>query len=83
MQVGSVFDDSAAGGVVSSSTPAGRVARRCTPGPTTGSGPRTSPCRAWCAAEAHTIVGPAWEIYGDWDDDPTKLETEVLYRLAD
>ena len=28
-------------------------------------------------ALAHT----SWEIYGDWNDDPTKLETLVLYLL--
>ena len=28
------------------------------------------------------IRGPSWEIYGDWDDDPAKLETEIVFRIA-
>jgi len=83
VQVATAFDDSAAGDVVSSSTPSGRVARTLHVGPYDGLGVAHAAVRAWCAAEAHTIVGPAWEIYGDWNDDPAKLETEVLYRLAD
>ena len=37
--------------------------------------------RSWCAAEGHELAGPCWEIYGDWSDDPAKLETEVSYLL--
>jgi effector-binding domain-containing protein len=83
VQVGAAFDDSGAGGVVSSSTPAGRAARTMHVGPYDGLGAAHIAVRAWCTDRAHTIVGPAWEIYGDWEEDPAKLETEVLYRLAD
>jgi effector-binding domain-containing protein len=38
---------------------------------------------AWRAAEGsgRTFAGTSWEIYGDWSDDPSKLETTVCYLL--
>src|SRR6266496_3531335 len=29
-----------------------------------------------------TLAGTLWEIYGDWSDDPSKVETTVCYLLA-
>jgi effector-binding domain-containing protein len=38
--------------------------------------------REWCEAEGHEVVGPRWEIYGDWDDEnPEAVETEVCWQL--
>lgn len=34
---------------------------------------------AWAAASGRTFAGQSWEIYGDWSDDPSKLETTVVY----
>jgi effector-binding domain-containing protein len=82
VQIGGAFDDSRSGGVLSSSTPAGVVARAVHVGPYDGLRAAHDAVRSWCADHGHTIVGPAWEIYGDWDEDPAKLETEILYRLA-
>jgi hypothetical protein len=36
----------------------------------------------WIAANGRRVGGWSWEIYGDWNEDPRKLETEVLYLLA-
>jgi effector-binding domain-containing protein len=36
---------------------------------------------AWRAATNRTFAGTSWEIYGDWSDDPAKLETTVAYLL--
>ena len=36
---------------------------------------------AWCRQHGHETALPFWEIYGDWDDDPAKLRTDVLYLL--
>lgn len=36
---------------------------------------------AWAAANRRTIGSHSWEIYGDWSDDPAKLETTVVYLL--
>jgi effector-binding domain-containing protein len=37
---------------------------------------------AWAAANRRAIGGQSWEIYGDWSDDPSKVETTVVYLLA-
>lgn len=37
---------------------------------------------AWRAANNRTFAGTSWEIYGDWTDDPSKLETTIVYLLA-
>lgn len=35
----------------------------------------------WCAANRRAIGGYSLEIYGDWSDDPEKLETTIQYVL--
>ena len=67
--------------VVRSETPAGTIATTTHVGPYAELGgahtrrPRVVPRRG--ATDRGTVL----EIYGDWDDDPTKLETEVCYLL--
>lgn len=36
----------------------------------------------WCKGRGLQLAGRSWEIYGDWFDDPAKLETEVLVLVA-
>jgi effector-binding domain-containing protein len=36
---------------------------------------------AWAGESGRAFAGTSWEIYGDWNDDPAKLETLVLYLL--
>ena len=36
---------------------------------------------AWIAANDRQMGDWSWEIYGDWNDDPLKLQTEVVYLL--
>ncbi len=35
----------------------------------------------WCAANDRTVGAHSLEIYGDWSDDPEKLETTIQYLL--
>jgi len=35
----------------------------------------------WAQSRQRTFAGQSWEIYGDWSNDPSKLETTVLYLL--
>jgi effector-binding domain-containing protein len=35
----------------------------------------------WCRRNGKRIGAFSWEIYGDWTDDPNKLETTVVYLL--
>jgi effector-binding domain-containing protein len=37
--------------------------------------------QAWCAANERKIGAYSVEIYGDWSDDPSKLETTIQYLL--
>jgi effector-binding domain-containing protein len=83
VQVATPFDDDSPDGVQSSATPSGTVARTLHVGPYDGLAAAHEAVRSWCAEHARAIAGPAWEIYGDWDEDSAKLETEVLYRLAE
>jgi effector-binding domain-containing protein len=73
-------------------TPSGRVrAYELPPGPaamTVHRGPYTGLDTAhravlrWCASEGRELTGERWEVYGDWFEDPSMLETRVYYRLA-
>jgi effector-binding domain-containing protein len=36
----------------------------------------------WAKSHDRTFAGLSWEIYGDWSNDPEKLETTVVYLLA-
>jgi effector-binding domain-containing protein len=36
----------------------------------------------WAKSHDRIFAGHSWEIYGDWSDDPSKLETTVVYLLA-
>ena len=38
--------------------------------------------QAWARESGRAMAGTSWEIYGDWTDDPTKLETIVMYLLC-
>lgn len=37
---------------------------------------------AWVRESGRTMAGWSWEIYGNWSDDPGKLETTVGYLLG-
>ena len=80
VQVTGPFDETAA--VVNGATPAGTVATTAYFGPYTGLRPAHEAVVAWCRANGHPLAGPFWEVYGDWDEDPAKLRTDVYYLLA-
>jgi effector-binding domain-containing protein len=35
----------------------------------------------WSRTNGHQVSGICWEIYGDWEEDPTKLRTEIFHLL--
>lgn len=70
------------GEVFPSETPAGRVASALHVGPYERIGDTHHAIQTWAAANKMTLAGKSWEIYGDWNEDPTKLETRVEYLLA-
>ena len=79
VQVARAFAD--AGDVNSSSTPEGRVATALHAGPYEHLSQTHTAIQKWCAEHGHALAGIDWEIYGDWNDDPEKLETRVCYLL--
>ena len=82
VQVDRRFDhEGAPDGVRSSELPAARVARAIHRGPYNRLGDTHTAVVDWVRANGHTFSGISWEIYGDWDDDPERLETEVAYAI--
>ncbi len=37
----------------------------------------------WCAEQGAKPAGTQWEIYGDWEEDPARLRTQVIHLLAE
>ena len=62
-------------------TPAGEVAMAVHVGPYERLKETHDAIHAWAAENHRAIGGQSWEIYGDWSDDPGKLETTVMYLL--
>jgi effector-binding domain-containing protein len=63
-------------------TPEGEVAATLHRGPYHQLGEAHRAVREWIAKNGLRLGGWSWEIYGDWADDPAKLETEVIYLLG-
>jgi effector-binding domain-containing protein len=79
VEVGRTFEPR--GRVAPSRLPAGRVARTVHRGSYADLPAAHEAVRAWCEAHGRTVTGLRWEVYGDWYDDPDKLETEVAWLL--
>ncbi len=62
-------------------TPAGEAAVAVHVGPYDRMKETHEAIHAWRAANNRTFAGQSWEIYGDWTDDPAKLETTIVYLL--
>jgi len=71
-----------ADGVRCVQTPAGEVASTVHAGPYDRLGDAHDAIHAWCAANNRKIAQASWEIYGDWNNDPSQLETTIKYLLA-
>jgi len=76
-----VREFSPSGEVKTVNTPAGEVAAVMHLGPYDRLGQTHDAIHAWAAANNRVFAGKSWEIYGDWNDDPAKLETTVMYLL--
>jgi effector-binding domain-containing protein len=78
VQVDRAFDGN--GDIVCSHTPAGSVATATHIGPYDRLGVTHEAVQRWCREHGYATAATNWEVYGDWDDDPAKLET-VIYQL--
>ena len=69
------------GEVVPSILPAGRTAHLLLRGPYDGIPGAWQTLFDWSARKGLKLAGINWQIYGEWNDDPAKLETS-LYALS-
>jgi len=70
------------GEVFATATPAGEVATAVHLGPYDRLQETHDAIHAWAKGHQRPFAGLSWEIYGDWSDDPSKLETTVTYLLG-
>jgi effector-binding domain-containing protein len=80
VQVTRSFDRS--GEMFSTETPAAKVATALHIGPYERMGETHNAIHAWARANSLTFAGKSWEIYGDWTEDTSKLETRIEYSLS-
>lgn len=80
VQVVRTFEDE--GEVTCTQTPAGEVAMTNHVGSYDKLGAAHDAIHSWRAESGRVFAGWSWEIYGDWTDDLTKLETQVVYLLS-
>ena len=69
------------GRVVPSALPAGPAAMTVHRGPYARLDDANLAVRRWCATHERRPTGVRWEIYGDWTEDHTRLETDVWYQV--
>jgi effector-binding domain-containing protein len=62
-------------------TPAGEVAMAVHVGGYDRMAETHDAIHRWAAAHGRAFAGRSWEIYGDWSDDPSKVETTIMYLL--
>jgi effector-binding domain-containing protein len=70
------------GEVVPSALPAGRTVHFLLVGSYEGLPGAWQTLFAWSAKEGHKLADINWQIYGDWNDDPARLETSLHALLA-
>jgi effector-binding domain-containing protein len=69
------------GEVYATETPAGEVAAAVHVGAYDRLVETHGAIHAWANVHQRAFAGQSWEIYGDWSDDVSKLETTVVYLL--
>ena len=63
-------------------TPGGTVATTVYWGPYRLMKPAHAAIHEW-ARENGRQLGPSWEVYGHWSDDPAKLRTDICYLVVE
>jgi effector-binding domain-containing protein len=69
------------GDVKPAATPAGEVASTAHFGDYSRLAGAYQALDQWCASNGRRPAGVNWEVYGDWDDDPRKVRTDVYFLL--
>ena len=77
-----VFTDFAGHGEIQRiSTPSGEAAATTHYGEYSEMGAAYAALEQWCTSNGRQLAGVSWEVYGDWDDDPAKVQTDVFFLL--
>jgi effector-binding domain-containing protein len=71
----------AAGRVMPSETPGGMAAVAEHRGPYSGLAEAHEAVRRWSMQTGHPLLGPHWEIYSHWNEDPLQQWTRVYYLI--
>ena len=71
-----------AGEVVCTETPAGEIAMTTHIGSYAELSAAHKAINAWRSSAGREFGECSWEVYGDWADDETKLETQIVYLLS-
>ena len=79
VQVTRTFEPS--GAVVPSTLPLGRAAHTIHVGDYAALGKAHDAIARWCRTNGYTLSGTRWEVYGDWEEDPAKLQTDIYWLL--
>ena len=79
VQVSSKFESTPL--VQCSYTPSGVAARTVHFGDYSGLSKANEAIIAWCKQNNKSLTGISWEVYGHWNDDPQKVQTDVYYLL--
>ncbi len=78
-----VFADFAGRGAVRRiTTPAGEVAVATHFGEYSDMAGAYAALERWCAENRRHPTGVNWEVYGDWDDDPSRRRTDIYTLLG-
>jgi effector-binding domain-containing protein len=78
-----VFSEFAGSGAVRCmATPAGEVAATAHYGEYSAMAGAYQALEQWCTANSRQPAGVNWEVYGDWDDDPSNRRTDVYVLLS-
>jgi effector-binding domain-containing protein len=71
--------------VLGSVIPAGDAATVTHFGPYRKLGEAHRAIRQWCAEQGRTLANANWELYGhwldEWNNDPSKIRTDIFYSL--
>jgi effector-binding domain-containing protein len=65
-----------------SASPAGPALFTRHIGPYGELGAAHSAVQRWAREQGVRLNGVCWEVYGDWAEDPAKLETDVFYLIT-
>jgi effector-binding domain-containing protein len=77
--VSAPFDDTES--VACVTLPAGKAAHTVHVGPYSGLGEAYSRLNAWCEQQGLSRAPLQWELYGNWNDDESKLVTDLKHQI--